>query len=154
MADFKSQLQYFFIWWRVMKSYAALNDRVCVGELGYRMSAKGVDQNIDLTLKSFIVKPMCRRLPFISSVPPTHWSLELHMLWSVNIPCCSSPSRSIYSMCLSMFRRRFLSYILCSSGSWREETGSPFERNCPFFMALTLLDRDYGTTGMLVLGSQ
>ncbi len=63
------------------------------------MSAEGVDQNIDLALKSFIVKPTCKSLLFISSGPPTHKGLQLLMLWSVHIPCGSSLS-SIQSMSL------------------------------------------------------
>lgn len=35
------------------------------------MSVKGVDHNIHVALKRFIVKPMCRSLQLISSVPPT-----------------------------------------------------------------------------------
>lgn len=37
--------------------YEVLNDK-CVGELGYWMSAEGVDHNIDVVFKSFNLNPV------------------------------------------------------------------------------------------------
>lgn len=101
------------------------------------MSAEGVDQNIDLALMIFIVKPTSRSL-FISSVPPTHRSLELHMAWSVNIPCQSS--LQLQYVCLSMVTKAFLFYIQCPTVSWTEVTRRlewPEGNGPHFFMGLT-----------------
>lgn len=123
------------------------------------MSAEGVDQNIDLALKSFYSEANVQESTslLILSVPPTHRDLELHMLWSVHIPCWSS--LSLATVCMSsMFRKAFLSFTvsLCILERGRRKTGVAGAENSPhFFTALVksngVFDRDYCATGMLVL---
>lgn len=127
-----------------------MND-TCVGELKYRSSVEGVDHNIHVALKSFIVKPVCRSLQLVSSVPPTQTPEATFDVVSHHPMLVLSLSLLYVCSCL---QRRFSATISVLSGLGKRKLEDLNGRRKTILLSLNLFDRNYFITGIKAKGAQ